>query len=255
MTSADSIRAEVTATLGTLPPRKAGRHCFLVTAGPTAEDIDPVRFLSNRSTGRMGMAIAAAAHAAGHPTLLILGSTPLAAPAGVPCTRVRSALEMQAATQAAFDWCDVLVMSAAVADYRPVECASEKLHKGAESWTLQLTRTPDILHSLAALRADQVVIGFSLDNRIDLEAAETKRVDKEMDIIVANTQHAFGGVDTDAVILQRGQSPARAAGSKEGLASQLVERAETLAAQVRQGRTESMRFAARRRPIDEEEDR
>jgi phosphopantothenoylcysteine decarboxylase/phosphopantothenate--cysteine ligase len=252
MPSADSVRAEVTAALGLFPPRKPGRFRYLVTAGPTCEDIDPVRFLSNRSTGRMGMAVAEAAHREGHQVLLVLGPTALTPPAGPGCVQVRSAVEMQAATQAAFDWCDVLVMSAAVADYQPAEYSEEKIHKSDDDLTLRLVRTPDVLDSLRELRADQIVVGFALDTHIDLEAAEAKRRQKEMNIIVANTKHAFGGVSTDAVILQPDRDPEPATGSKDGLALQLIERTSEAARNIRMRRTESMRFAARRQQLPDE---
>ncbi|MFW5858103.1 MAG: phosphopantothenoylcysteine decarboxylase, partial [Planctomycetota bacterium] len=115
------------------------------------------------------------------------------------------------------------------------------------------TRNPDILVELAPNHSDQVIVGFSLDSHIDIEAAARKRKAKGMDVIVANSQHAFGGVSTDAVVIGREGTPEAAPSTKSGLARELVTRVEGLLADVRKQRTPSMRMNARRRIIREEE--
>jgi phosphopantothenoylcysteine decarboxylase/phosphopantothenate--cysteine ligase len=246
MPAVEAAAADATARLGLFPDPDKGQCRFLVTAGPTCEDIDAVRFLGNRSTGRTGLALAAAARDAGHQVLLVLGPTLLEPPAGVEVVEVRCAREMLAATKAAFDWCDVLIMSAAVADYRPADYFDGKIHKTADELHIRLVRNPDILAELAETRTDQVLIGFSLDTRIDTEEAETKRRAKGMDLIVANTEHAFGGVSTDAVILEKNHPTVTAGPNKEKLARHLVERAEAMIEEVRSRRTASQRFTNRR---------
>src|SRR6185437_5511024 len=121
---------------------------ILVTAGPTREALDPVRFLSNRSSGKMGFALAQAARRRGAQVRLITGPTALAAPAGVETTYVTSAAEMAEAAFAAFSDCDIDIMAAAVADYRPKRSSSEKLKKTGASLQLELEPTPDILAEL-----------------------------------------------------------------------------------------------------------
>jgi phosphopantothenoylcysteine decarboxylase/phosphopantothenate--cysteine ligase len=252
--SIEAAAAEVAATLGLMADARPDRCRFLITAGPTCEDLDPVRFLSNRSTGRTGLALAEAAAEAEHQVLLVMGPTLLPLPKSLPAVRVRCAREMEAAVLAAFDWCDALFMSAAVADYRPAAYHDNKIHKTADDLTLRLVRNPDILESISRHRADQAVVGFSLDSRLDVEEAEAKRVAKGMDLIVANTEHAFGGVSTDAVVLERDREPCPAGPTKEKLAEYLVKRAAEIVKEIRSQRTPSMRFAARRRPLPEEHD-
>ncbi|MFH0910424.1 MAG: phosphopantothenoylcysteine decarboxylase [Planctomycetota bacterium] len=249
----ESVRAEVAAHLGLFPERSKGRFRFLVTAGPTFEDLDEVRFLANRSTGRMGSVLAETAQRAGHAVLLLLGPTHLEPPPGISTVRVRSALDMQAAVQAAFDWCDALFMAAAVTDYRPGEVFPGKLHKDGTDLIVRFVRTPDILKGLSEERTDQVIVGFSLEPTIDIDRALKKREEKGMDIIVANTGHAFGSVSTDAVVLERGRDPIAAGGTKEALAEYLLGRSVALASSVQARRTPSMRFAARRHVLREEE--
>lgn len=174
----------------------------LITGGPTCEDIDPVRFLTNRSTGRMGVELALAAQALEMCPLLILGPTALAVPADLPCVRVRSAADMLQAVEAAFASCDALIMSAAVADYTPAEPLTHKLKKGEGELCLRLTRTADILHTLAQHphRAGKKICGFSLDKEINLEEGRRKLAAKNLDMIAVNGASAFGS-DTSAVTL------------------------------------------------------
>ncbi|HAS82738.1 MAG TPA: bifunctional 4'-phosphopantothenoylcysteine decarboxylase/phosphopantothenoylcysteine synthetase, partial [Verrucomicrobia bacterium] len=142
--------------------RDGGTMKLLVTAGPTREFLDPVRFLSNRSTGKMGYAVAAAGVARGHEVVLVSGPVSLPPPVGVSTLRVVSAADMLEAVFASFDTCDALVMSAAVADWRPKNRAVQKLKKNTMSGTLELERTVDILRALRERRrTEQTVIGFA----------------------------------------------------------------------------------------------
>ncbi len=175
---------------------------ILVTAGPTREALDPVRFLSNRSSGKMGYAIAEAAASQGHDVRLISGPVSLAAPQGVAVFRVISAADMLEAVLAQWDWCDALVMSAAVADWRPMSVADGKLKKSEMSATLELERTADILETLKAIRQDQVVVGFAAETSNLLAEARRKLETKRLDMVVANDvsrQDAGFEVDTNAV--------------------------------------------------------
>ena len=158
---------------------------FVVTAGPTREHIDPVRFLSNPSTGRMGFAVARAARKAGHEVALIAGPVALRTPPGVRRVDIVSARDMLAAVQAEIARADVLVMTAAVADWRPARCAKTKLKKGAMPDTIKLVRNPDILKSLKRVK-DLVRIGFAAETGLpDAEAARKCR-EKDLDLVVGN---------------------------------------------------------------------
>jgi len=178
---------------------------ILVTAGPTREFLDPVRFLSNRSTGKMGYALAAAGVGRGHAVRLISGPVALPAPDGVALTRVTTAADMLAAVLAALADCDVLVMCAAVADWRPKQVAAQKLKKGEMICTLELERTPDILQAVCGRRrSGQLVIGFAAETQDVVASADGKRMAKGLDRIVANDvsrRDAGVEVDTNAVCL------------------------------------------------------
>jgi len=156
---------------------------FIVTAGPTREHLDPVRFLSNPSTGRMGFAVARAARAAGHAVTLVAGPVALKTPPGVRRIDVVSARDMLAAVRAEVADADVLVMTAAVADWRPARRAKSKLKKGEMPDTLKLVRNPDILKSM---RGPRVRIGFAAETGLpDAEAARKCR-EKGLDLVVGN---------------------------------------------------------------------
>ena len=169
----------------------AGRS-ILVTAGPTCEDLDPVRYLGNRSTGRMGYALAAEAAARGARVLLVSGPTALDPPAGVELSSVRGAGEMRdRVVRLAFDEAvDAVVMAAAVADYTPAEGArSAKIRKSDGELTLRLRRTPDVLADLGARRGDAdrpVLVGFAAETGDAVEGARAKLVRKRVDLVVAN---------------------------------------------------------------------
>jgi phosphopantothenoylcysteine decarboxylase/phosphopantothenate--cysteine ligase len=159
----------------------------LVTAGPTVEDIDPVRFVSNRSTGKMGYRLAEAARDRGARVVLVSGPTSLPAPSGVELVAVRSTEEMARAVLGAAADARVVLMAAAVSDYRPAEVAPRKVKKGAQPLSLDLVRTKDILRSLGeAGRNGQVLVGFAAETENLREHARKKLREKHLDLIVAN---------------------------------------------------------------------
>ncbi|MDQ1592340.1 MAG: phosphopantothenoylcysteine decarboxylase / phosphopantothenate---cysteine ligase [Pyrinomonadaceae bacterium] len=160
---------------------------FLITAGATREEIDPVRFLSNRSSGRMGFALAEAARSRGAEVALVAGATSADAPAGVRVIRALSADEMQAAVRAKVSEATVFIGAAAVSDYRPAARAAQKLKKSGAALTLVLEPTPDILASVAAARHDGLlVVGFAAESENVVAHAREKLVRKKLDAIVAN---------------------------------------------------------------------
>lgn len=165
--------------------RLAGRH-VLVSAGPTYEDLDPVRYLGNRSSGRMGFAIAGRAAAMGASVTLVAGPVALPTPAGVRRTDVRSAAQMRDAVLAAAGSADVYIGAAAVADYRPRLLAADKIKKTQDSLTLELERTPDILGELGSRRQRPMLVGFAAETG-DVESyARDKLARKNLDLIAAN---------------------------------------------------------------------
>jgi len=215
---------------------------ILVTAGPTHEDCDPVRFLTNRSSGKMGYALARVAWRRGAEVQLISGPSVLPVPYGVERLWVRSAQDMCAAVQERFAAADVLLMAAAVGDYRPVSCEPKKIKRGGGEAQIQLMPNPDILREISKLKSRQVVVGFAAETH-DLEAeAKRKLKEKNLDFIVANDvtrKDAGFAVDTNQVtILSRKGEPQRLPlMSKEEVAERILDRvAEILAGQGREGR-------------------
>ncbi len=180
-----------------------GPH-VLVTGGPTCEDIDSVRFLTNRSTGRMGIALAAAAVQRRCSVLLVLGPTPLAPPDGAACVRVRSAQEMCGAVLAGLPWCQALLMAAAVADYAPAHTLPAKRAKDDAEWVLRLRRTPDVLAAVRDHpdRTGKTVLGFALQDKLDVDAGTRKLRQKGLDAIVVNTTAAFGAGTSPACLIR-----------------------------------------------------
>ncbi len=177
---------------------------FLVSAGPTREFLDPVRFLSNRSTGKMGFAVAEAAVAAGHEAVLVAGPVTLPTPDGVRRIDVVSACEMLAALERELPRADVLVMTAAVADWRPKALSPVKLKKAGMAATLELVANPDILKTLAPLKGRKVFVGFAAETGDPTEEARRKLVSKGLDLICANDVTVSGagfGVDTNIVTI------------------------------------------------------
>jgi phosphopantothenoylcysteine decarboxylase/phosphopantothenate--cysteine ligase len=167
------------------PQDLVGRR-ILVTAGPTHEDLDPVRFLTNRSSGKQGYALAKVARRRGGEVCLISGPSNLPAPHGIERLEVWSAREMLDAVRARFPESEALLMAAAVGDYHPTSRSEHKMKRGSPELTVHLTQNPDILKEVAALKKKQVVVGFAAETR-DLEAAARKKLeDKGLDLIVAN---------------------------------------------------------------------
>lgn len=212
----------------------AGRH-VVVTAGPTVEDLDPVRFLGNRSTGKMGFAVAEAAAARGAQVTLVTGPVALPTPRGVARVDVRSALEMQRALDealgAGLERADALIMAAAVADYRPAEFQAEKAKKpqggqAGDRLVVELVRNPDLLAALGARRSGRrpALVGFAVETN-DLEAyARRKLREKRVDLVVGNlAAHGFGGDDDEVLfVTEASAEPLRA--SKRAIADALLDR-------------------------------
>jgi phosphopantothenoylcysteine decarboxylase/phosphopantothenate--cysteine ligase len=159
---------------------------FLITAGPTREPIDPVRFVSNPASGRMGFALAQAAMAAGHTVHLITGPTCVEPPEATEVVRVTTAAQMRDAVLSRLGDSDVLIMAAAVADYRPKAFSEKKIRKCSASLTLPLERTTDILAECAAMKGDRVHVGFAAETEDVIDNARAKLEAKDLDIIVAN---------------------------------------------------------------------
>lgn len=214
------------ALLGVVPDRGplVGRR-VLITAGPTFEDLDPVRFLGNRSSGRMGYALAQAAREAGADVVLVSGPVALSDPPGVTVQRVRSAHDMHRAVLEAVAGVDVFIGTAAVADYRPAQPAGKKIKKNRESLTVELVRNPDILAEVAA-RADRpFTVGFAAETDDVLTYARRKLDDKRLDLIAANTVGAGQGFEVDdnaLTLLWPGGQQELPRASKAALARQLI---------------------------------
>lgn len=158
----------------------------LISAGPTREYLDPVRFLSNPSTGRMGFALAEAAAARGWSVTLVAGPVELPTPARVERIDVETGDEMHRALEARFDDCDILIMTAAVMDYRPRERLTEKVKKGRLTMSIEMEPTVDILATLAARKAHQVLVGFAAETHNVEAYAREKLERKNLDWIAAN---------------------------------------------------------------------
>jgi len=212
----------------------------IVTAGPTREAIDPVRFVGNRSSGKMGYALAGAARARGARVVLISGPTEIQPPAGVELIRVTTAAEMRDAVVPRAKDADVVIMAAAVADYAPADVPQEKIHKDSDTLTLSLVRTPDILVELGAQRATgerPLLVGFAAETTDVVARARRKQREKKVDLVVANdvsrTDAGFE-VDTNEVTLVSADGeetlPLQ---SKSAIAAQVMERIEKLLTQSR----------------------
>ena len=178
---------------------------ILITAGPTREPLDPVRFLSNRSSGRMGYALAAAAAERGHDVTLISGPVALPPPKDVQVVRVVTAADMLAAVKLQLKKCGALIMAAAVADWRPVHVGKRKLKKGRQQrMTLELKPTPDILTSIGRFKGQRIFVGFAAETHNLRNEAKRKLREKNLDLIVANDVTAPGAgfeVETNRVTI------------------------------------------------------
>jgi len=240
MLEPEQIAAAVVRALATSRTKDlAGRH-VVVTAGPTLEDLDPVRALTNRSSGKMGFAIAASAARRGAQVTLISGPVSLATPAGVERIDVRSALDMQAALQRtlaeAAPPAAALVMCAAIADYRPRQVSPSKLKRSSGAVTLELVPNPDLLAEIGAARvgSQPFLLGFAVETEQGerlVAAARAKLAKKRVDAIVANAaRDALGTDETRAILITADAEQALGPGSKAAVADQI---SEFLAARLR----------------------
>jgi phosphopantothenoylcysteine decarboxylase/phosphopantothenate--cysteine ligase len=198
----------------------------VVTAGPTRERIDPVRFITNRSSGKMGFAVAASLHAAGAEVVLVSGPVHLPTPTGVKRVDVESADEMLAAVQAQLHHTDIFVATAAVSDYRAAQIANEKIKKSQASMTLELARTPDVLASIGALAQPPFLVGFAAETDNVERNALAKLHGKHLDMIAANKVGdglAFDKDDNALSVYWNGGQRELCLCSKRDLAAQLVQ--------------------------------
>ena len=200
----------------------------LITAGPTREFIDPVRFISNPSTGKMGFSIAEAAIEAGWNVDLVAGPVALEEPNGAILYPVMTAEEMFHQVDALFDACDVLIMTAAVCDFRPIMHQTHKEKKSDASMNIELERTADILKIMSERKAHQTVVGFSAETRDVVSYATEKLVSKKLDYIVANEVGKLGSgfaADTNEVVLiaADGSSVKLGPCTKSAIAEELIQ--------------------------------
>jgi phosphopantothenoylcysteine decarboxylase / phosphopantothenate---cysteine ligase len=211
---------------------------LLITAGPTFEDVDPVRFIGNRSSGKMGYALARRAQARGASVCLISGPTALPAPAGVELQTVRSTCDMQRAVDAAFPPIDVAIMAAAPSDFRPRSVATEKIKREAATLTLELVANPDIAAGLGARKiGTQQLIVFALETASGQENARAKLARKGADLVVLNSLRDEGAgfeVDTNVVTLidTAGQTTRLPRMSKDAVADEILDWVRTQRAGV-----------------------
>lgn len=199
----------------------------LVTAGPTIERIDPVRFISNHSTGKMGYAIAKNAMQRGAEVTLITGKTNIKKPMFVKAIDVESAQDMYEAVEENFENQDIVIMSAAVADYRPKTQKTEKIKKSSEDACIELERTIDILKGISERKTNQFICGFSMETENMMENSKNKLEKKNLDMICANNLKVAGagfGTDTNVVtIITRDETKELPLESKEKVASDIID--------------------------------
>jgi phosphopantothenoylcysteine decarboxylase / phosphopantothenate---cysteine ligase len=203
----------------------AGRR-VLITAGPTRERIDPVRFISNRSSGKMGFAVAQAAREAGAQVILVAGPVTLPTPDGVTRVDVESAGDMLAAVLRELAGTDIFVSTAAVADYRPAQIAAQKIKKSADTLELSMERTPDVLATVAARTDRPFVVGFAAETEAVEQNARGKLMKKNLDMIAANEvghDKAFDSDDNQLIVLSRSGRYELGRASKLALARGLIQ--------------------------------
>ncbi len=202
----------------------AGRR-VLITAGPTRERLDPVRFISNRSSGKMGFAVAQTARAAGAEVVLVSGPVSLPTPPGVRRIDVESAADMLAAVLRELPGTHVFISTAAVADYRPVRAAQQKIKKASDTLEVSMERTPDVLATVAARPERPFVVGFAAETESVEQNARTKLMKKNLDMIAANEVGDDKGFDSDEnqlIVLARGARYELGRADKLALARGLV---------------------------------
>ncbi len=226
MLDPDVIAASVYALTGGKGEGRLEGRKVVITAGPTREPIDPVRYITNRSSGKMGYAIARAAAAQGADVTIVSGPVSIAAPLGVEVVSVETAAEMHEATHATVADADIFVAAAAVADYRPASAAEQKIKKNNEEMSIELVRCPDILASVAALNPAPFTVGFAAETENVTEYARGKLEKKNLDMIVANRVGSDCGFDRDdnaATVLWRDGEKVFPTASKADLGRDLVE--------------------------------
>ncbi len=190
-------------TVALLSPDDLNGETVLVTAGPTREELDPVRYLSNYSSGKMGYAIASAARNRGARVILVSGPTCLAAPCGVEIHQVASARQMREAVLAQAEAATIIIKAAAVADYRPAQAAAQKIKKSDAGMSLVLEKNPDILAELGGIKGNRVLVGFAAETADLIANARKKLTEKNLDLIVANDVSQPGaGFDVDTNIVR-----------------------------------------------------
>jgi phosphopantothenoylcysteine decarboxylase/phosphopantothenate--cysteine ligase len=219
------ILAGAAALLAPPAPQTLAGVRVLLTAGPTRERIDPVRFISNRSSGKMGFAVAAAARDAGADVVLVAGPVQLPTPRGVRRIDVESALDMLAAVQREVGNADIFISTAAVADYRPARAAPQKIKKNATSLEIELERTVDILATVAAAPSRPFVVGFAAETENVEQHARGKLLRKNLDMIAANEvgdDKVFEKDDNALMVLWGGGRRDLGPGSKSEIARELV---------------------------------
>ena len=200
---------------------------ILITSGPTRQYIDPVRYLTNASSGRMGSALAAAALNAGHDVVVVSGPVDVEYPPNAEVVEIVSTEDMLDVCLEVFPTCDGLIGAAAPSDYRPVRVATQKLTKTGEPLRLHLVETPDVVALLAAVRDSQWMVAFALETEDQRMRALQKLERKSCDIIVANGPGAIHAEDTDVEILDRkGHVLAALAGSKQTVADGILQTIE-----------------------------
>ncbi|OLS42052.1 bifunctional 4'-phosphopantothenoylcysteine decarboxylase/phosphopantothenoylcysteine synthetase [Bacillus sp. MRMR6] len=205
----------------------------VITAGPTREKIDPVRFISNHSTGKMGYCLAEAAKKGGAEVLLISGPVNIKAPSGVNVINVESAEEMYNAVVSNFDAADIVIKTAAVADYRPKETFEHKVKKQPGNKVIELERTKDILYTLGQMKKEQILVGFAAETDHIEEYAQKKLFAKNADMIVANNVKEKGagfGTDTNIVTIFKRNGPKLELPlmSKQAVADKIIEEISSL---------------------------
>jgi phosphopantothenoylcysteine decarboxylase/phosphopantothenate--cysteine ligase len=206
---------------------------IIVTAGRTEEPLDPVRYLSNRSSGKMGYAIAQEAYERGAKVTLISGPSNLSPPSGLNFVPVRTAQEMLSAVRSVFKKADALIMSAAVSDFSPTLISKGKIKKGEEEIVLKLKPTVDILKEMGKQRKEKVLVGFSLETEDEIKNAKKKLAEKNLDLIVVNNPNVPGAgfeVDTNQVTLidKRGKIEKLPLLSKKEVAGKILDKVSLL---------------------------
>ncbi len=196
---------------------------ILITSGPTRQYLDPVRYLTNASSGRMGCALASAALAAGHHVVIVSGPIDMDYPRGAEVIPVVSTEEMLGACQEAFPPCDGLIAAAAPCDYRPIQVAGHKLRKTGGPLRMELVETPDIVATLAKTKGDRWMVAFALETEDKRMRALQKLERKKCDLIVLNGPASIHGPNTEAEIIDpQGLVLASLSGRKEDVARQIL---------------------------------